>query len=127
MTADSNDCAAACVYTATVLPAVNKIARSFVHAHNCNTLTPAVLAYKHVYKHVHVYILCRLSWVKIHGTMYKPGCIVASGHAEDIPEFSEVVELISDEHGVHYFVLRRLPPLSCLHCRQKYNFSLLCL
>ena len=53
--------------------------------------------------------------------MYKPGCIVASGHAEDIPEFSEVVELISDEHGVHYFVLRRLPPPDYFHHYHAYT------
>ena len=63
--------------------------------------------------HVCVFFLLisgRLSWVKIHGTIYKPGCIVVSGYTDDSPEFSEVIEVIIDEDGVLYFVLQKLLP-----------------
>ena len=63
----------------------------------------------------------RLSWVKMHGTVYKPGCIVISGCAEDTPEFSEVVEVISDERGVHYFVLQKLSPPDYFHHYHAYT------
>ena len=54
------------------------------------------------------FILChmyRYSSGKIHGTMYKPGCVVVRRMDDDGPEFCRLEKIVSDSNESFYFVL----------------------
>ena len=63
----------------------------------------------------------RLTWVKIHGTKYTRGCIVVSKVEDDVPQFSQIVDILLDENGVYFFVLNKLPPPH--YCEHYHAFA----
>ena len=63
----------------------------------------------------------RLTWVKIHGSKCKHGCLPISKVEDDVPQFSEIVDILLDENGVYFFVLNKLPPPH--YCEHYHAFA----
>ena len=54
--------------------------------------------------------------MKIHGTTYKPGCIVVTAITHETPEFSQVIDILMDKNRRVYFALQRMVlPEFCKH------------
>ena len=46
-------------------------------------------------------MFCRLNWVEVTGTTYKPSCAVVVGYNQDLPTFGQVVEIISVDKKIY--------------------------